>query len=136
MDSFVDFAQLRVLVVDDERYARDTVCALLQRLGVTHFTSAINGEAGLRLVTSYMPSLILCDIHMQPVDGLQFVTTLRGYDSKRFANIPVILLTADSNKSTITAGREAGANSYLVKPVELNGLKGRIASVMNGKKSI
>jgi CheY-like chemotaxis protein len=78
------------------------------------------------------PTLILCDVHMEPVDGRAFLKLLRGPGLRPLATTPVIFLTADAQKDTVLFAREHQVNGYLVKPVSLTQLKTRIDSVLQG----
>lgn len=121
---------LTVAVIDDEPVTRGMIRGLLRQIGVRSVIEAADGRSGLAEVVRCRPAVILCDIHMRPVDGLAFTTNLRNFVVPAIARIPVILLTADAQRSTVEAARECHINGYLVKPVDRQILKQRLDRVL------
>src|SRR3546814_11844634 len=72
------------------------------------------------------PQVILCDIHMEPLDGLGYLAQLRGHADPEIAAIPVVFLTADKQQETVLSAKQLKADGYLVKPVSLVALKQRL----------
>ncbi len=119
-----------VLIVEDEPTTRDSVRGQLRQMGIRTITEASDGKAGLAEVARTRPTLILCDVHMKPVDGRQFLKMVRTAKVDWVKSIPIIFLTADANPETVTFAREFQVNGYLVKPISLKELKGRIDAVL------
>ena len=115
-----------VLIVDDEQFARQIVRNLLMQIGIRRVHEASDGKAGLLELLRVKPSMVLCDIHMKPIDGRQFLKTVRESKVARVAATPVVFLTADAKPDTVQFAKEHNANGYLVKPVSLTQLKQRI----------
>jgi two-component system chemotaxis response regulator CheY len=126
----VNYEDYSVLVVDDESFTRQIVRNLLTQIGVRRIHEAPDGKAGLLELLRVKPSLVLCDIHMKPVDGRQFLKTVRETKVARVAATPVIFLTADCLPDTVKFAKEHNANGYLVKPVSLAQLKQRVDAVI------
>jgi len=76
---------------------------------------------------------VLCDIHMKPVNGLQFLKSLREAKIPAIAKTPVVFLTSDSQTDTVLLAKEQLVDGYLVKPVSLAQLKRKIDSVLGPK---
>lgn len=127
----INFKNLRVLVIDDEGYIRRLICKSLRQLDILNVYEADDGQSGLQQVVRVRPNLILCDIHMAPVNGLTFLRKLRAAKLDVIRNIPVIFLTGDSHITTIVKARELEPNGYMVKPVSVTDLKMRIQSVLD-----
>ena len=108
-----------VLIVEDEPTTRDSVRGQLRQMGIRTITEASDGKAGLAEVARTRPTLILCDVHMKPVDGRQFLKMVRTAKVDWVKSIPIIFLTADANPETVTFARELQVNGYLVKPISL-----------------
>lgn len=123
-DSF--YEPIRVLVIEDEDYIRSIVCRLLRQIGFRRINEAANGADGFREMLRVRPDLIICDIHMEPIDGLAFLKKLRGLGRREIADLPFIFLTADTQRDTVLAARELRVDGYVTKPVSLNALKERI----------
>lgn len=119
-----------VLIVEDEPTTRDSVRGQLRQMGIRTITEASDGKAGLAELARTRPTLILCDVHMKPVDGRQFLKMVRTAKVDWVKNIPIIFLTADANPETVNFAKEFQVNGYLVKPISLKELKGRIDAVL------
>ncbi len=111
-----------LLIIDDEH---DTV-ALLERNLVAdfHVLKAYDGEEGLKMASKHMPDIILCDIMMPKLDGLEFLRTLKS--DKKLQHIKVIIFTGETSEEERIAAYDAGADAFLTKPVSLKLLRTRI----------
>ena len=113
------YENLRVLVLEDEDYIRKIICRLLRQIGFRLINEAENGVDGLREIMRVRPHLILCDIHMEPMDGITFLRKLRGLGNDPLTQVPVIFLTADKQRETVVSAKELRVDGYLAKPVSL-----------------
>ncbi|MBX3453787.1 response regulator [Ferrovibrio sp.] len=129
----IEYDKIRILVIEDEDYTRKIICSLLRQLGFRLIDEAADGEAGFKEMVRTRPVLVLCDVHMQPLDGLGFLAKLRGMSSATFGNLPVIFLTADKQQETVITAKKLQVDGYLVKPVSLASLKQRIDTVLQKK---
>lgn len=111
-----------VLVVDDNADMRQHIQSILQK----HFTviTAVNGLDALHKIKIDRPGLILSDIMMPVMDGIQLIKEIRN--NSETAALPIILLTARAGEESKTEGFEMGADDYLVKPFAANELVTRI----------
>ena len=132
MPTAAEYAAITVLVVEDEPNTRLMIKRLLLQIGISSVATAADGKAGLDETMRVRPAIILCDVHMEPVDGLTFLKTLRGLKVRSLALTPVIFLTADSQRDTVLFAKEHHVNGYLVKPVSLKDIKARIDAVLDG----
>jgi CheY-like chemotaxis protein len=105
---------VRVLVVDDDESAREGIVRLIQTFGV-RVLAAGNGEEALHRLPDVHPDLILCDLQMPRLDGLEFVRQLRR--TPPFHQIFTVALTGLSRPLDRAATREAGFDEHLVKPL-------------------
>ncbi|MBL8687807.1 MAG: response regulator [Rhodospirillaceae bacterium] len=124
------YAGVTVLVIEDESNTRLLIKRLLLQIGIISVLEAGDGKAGLDEAMRTRPTVILCDVHMEPVDGRQFLKTLRGLKVRDLATTPVIFLTADAQTDTVLFAKEHHVNGYLVKPVSLTALKSRVDAVL------
>jgi DNA-binding response OmpR family regulator len=108
-------SKFKILVVDDEPEVVSLVHRRLEREGYL-VSTALNGREGLIVAQKEKPNLILLDIIMPEVDGISMLRSLRM--DKALGAIPVILLTARSDISSIDEGRKYGAEDYFIKPIE------------------
>ena len=119
-----------ILVVDDDADNRQIVEARLASQDYAT-ASAADGEAGLVAARKLLPDLILLDVVMPGLDGLEVCQRLKA--DARLPFIPVILLTAKVTVQDIVAGLEAGADEYLTKPIEHAALIARVRSILRIK---
>jgi len=119
-----------VLIVEDEPTTRTTIRGQLRQIGIRTVSEAADGKAGLSELARTRPTFVLCDVHMTPVDGRQFLKMVRLTKVDWVKNIPIIFLTADANPETVAFAKEFQVNGYLVKPISLNDLKSRIDAVL------
>jgi CheY-like chemotaxis protein len=108
-----------ILVVDDDPNSREIVQTYLESRGYSVRTAA-NGEAALAAVQGQLPELVLLDVMMPGMDGWEVARTLK--DHADFADIRVVMMTARSDFSDKQKGLQAGADDYLVKPIQLEDL--------------
>src|SRR5688572_24202288 len=104
---------LKILVVDDDLAARTALRDLLRGLGYT-VEMAADGLAALELVRESLPDLIVTDLDMPNMDGMQLLARAREQSS----SLPVIVVTSATELETAVAAMRAGASDYLTKPVD------------------
>lgn len=119
-----------VLVVEDDATTRSSIRSQLRQIGIPTIIEAADGKAGLNEIARTRPTLVLCDVHMKPVDGRQFLKMVRTVKIEWVKNIPIIFITADTAPETVSFAKEYHVNGYIVKPISVNDLKGRIDQVM------
>jgi two-component system chemotaxis response regulator CheY len=133
----IEFGKLTFLVVEDQEYVRSLIVQLLKRLGVGRVLEEADGAAALTLLQSTTPDFVLCDIKMDPVDGLEFLREVRlGNGSVGNSQLPVVFLTSDSERGTVLAAMENDVDGYLIKPVSLSDLKTKIVTVLNKRRTV
>ncbi len=116
-----------VLVIDDEEDLVELVRYNLEKEGFV-VRSARDGESGLASAAADPPDLILVDLMMPGIDGLEVCRQLRA--DSRTAPVPVIMLTAKSGESDRVVGLELGADDYVTKPFSPRELAARIKAVL------
>jgi two-component system response regulator HydG len=118
-------AKARVLVVDDEASARSGLEKLLRQEGYVVDTAA-DGDAALAIVAEHPPDLVLTDLRMPGMDGLELLERLRERDGE----LPVLVVTALGDVSTAVQAMRAGADDYLTKPIDFDALSVVIERVL------
>jgi two-component system alkaline phosphatase synthesis response regulator PhoP len=119
-----------ILVVDDEEDILELVSYNLTKAGY-RVTSVTSGEDAIKLARSKQPDLVLLDLMLPGVDGLEVCNTLKR--DHRTANIPVVMLTARGEEADIVSGLELGADDYITKPFSPRVLLARIKAVLRRK---
>lgn len=114
----------KILVIDDEPGILNLVTAYLRQDGYEYYTAS-DGVAGLKAVRAFKPDLIVLDIMLPGMDGLEMLTHLR-----RESNVYVILLTAKTEEMDKIIGLSVGADDYLTKPFSPRELMARIKAAL------
>ena len=120
----------RILIADDNAMNLDIFQTRLAVHGYDIVTAA-DGEAALTLARETLPDLILLDVMMPKLDGLEVCRRLRADSALPF--MPIILVTARTDPKDVVAGLEAGGDEYLTKPVDQSALVARIKSMLRIK---
>jgi DNA-binding response OmpR family regulator len=120
----------RILIVDDDPAIRKFIKANLEARDY-EVVQASDGEEGLKLVELEMPDLILLDISMPKVDGIEFCRRVREW-----TEIPIIILSAREGEMDKVKCLDCGADDYLTKPFSLRELLSRIRAVLRRSQTI
>lgn len=121
---------LKILIVDDEADIRQILTYNLQKEGYEVFEAA-TGEEGIRVTKEIHPDLILLDVMMPEMDGIEVCEQLRR--TPEFENVLICFLTARSEDYSQIAGLDAGADDYVSKPVKPKVLISRINALLRRK---
>lgn len=127
----MDIKRARIFVVEDEKVMSTFILNSLRRLGILDLFAYEDGASALREVVKHKPDLILTDVHMEPLGGIEFVRQLRALPSNQVSNTPVIFLSADSSSATVGEALPLGVAGYMVKPPNLKLLATRIEAALN-----
>lgn len=121
----------RILVADDNETNRDILATRLQASGyeVLH---AADGEEALAVTRAQRPDLILLDIMMPKLDGIEVCKRLKADATLPFT--PVVLVTAKAESGDVVEGLDAGADEYLTKPVDQKALVARVKALLRIKE--
>jgi DNA-binding response OmpR family regulator len=117
----------RVLVVDDDATVAEVVAGYLERAGYAVAVAA-DGAEGLRLAADWAPDLVVLDLMLPGVDGIEVCRRLRAAEAT--AGLPVVMLTALGEEGDRVTGLEVGADDYVTKPFSPRELVLRVESVL------
>lgn len=121
-----------ILIVEDSADLRKYLSALLQNDYV--ISEAANGEEGIKTANEILPDLIISDVMMPSMDGMQFCKQIKS--EWKTSDIPIILLTAKASFESKLEGLETGADDYLTKPFDSRELFVRINNLIEQRKRI
>ena len=117
----------RILLIDDEADILEFVKYNLERDGYEVFTAS-NGAEGLEVALKIKPHLILLDMMMPVLDGIETCKAIR--QSPVLKNVMVVVLSAVGTEETMIQGYGAGADDYINKPIKMNVLRGRVQAIL------
>jgi two-component system, chemotaxis family, chemotaxis protein CheY len=121
---------LSVLLIEDEAHIRAIIRQILYRIGIRSIYECEEGGKGLMETLRVKPTVVLCDIHMKPVNGLTYLANLRKVQVGDVACTPVVFLTADAERDTVLLAKDLRVDGYLVKPVSLIDVKKQLSRVL------
>ena len=121
----------RIVVADDETDVRRLIVFTLQRRGYTVF-EAKDGDAALALIRQELPDLVVLDVMMPGVSGLEVARSLAREPAT--AAIPVLMLSARGQIAEIEAGLASGVSAYVVKPFVPKELATRVAEILASRQ--
>ncbi len=121
-------AQNRVLIVEDEQDIASLIKHALERNGDAEAEIVGTGEAALKAVSARLPDLIILDLNLPILGGLEVCRILRTRADAR--DLPIIMLTARSGENDRVSGLDQGADDYVTKPFSLRELTARVRAVL------
>jgi DNA-binding response OmpR family regulator len=127
-------SRARVLVVEDEQDIAALIAHTLQRGGDLQVESVASGDAALKTIAERPPDLIILDLNLPVLGGLEVCRILRARPNT--ADTPIIMLTARTTESDRVIGLDLGADDYVTKPFSVRELAARVRAVMRrGRRS-
>lgn len=133
--SDLDYARLKVLVIDDQSFIRHIIVNLLKQIGFEQIEEANDGASGLKANRQFSPDLIICDIEMEPVDGLVFLQNLRQSKDVKNPDVPFVFLTQHTECAIVEKARQLKVDAFVVKPPSFDKLKNRVDFALNHNKN-
>ena len=125
---------LKFLVIDDNKHMRALVKTILYSLGCKNVLEAGDGADALKELEHSTPDIVICDWHMSPLDGLDFVRLVRtGADSSN-PFIPILMLTGHTESRRVMEARDAGVSEFLAKPISAASLYRRIKAIIENPR--
>jgi two-component system, chemotaxis family, chemotaxis protein CheY len=121
---------LTVLLVDDNPHMRLMLGQILRALGVRRIHEAGDGTEALQVMRDHAIDIVMTDLAMQPVDGIDFVRLLRNSPDSPNALMPVIMITGHTTPRRVAEARDVGVNELLVKPITARGVIDRLTRVI------
>jgi len=107
----------KILVVDDDRFIRSTIKLVLRAIDRFVIAEADDGDVALVRTDEFKPDVVLYDITMPRMGGLEFVAQLRSHPAERMRLTPVVILTGHAEEATVHDALRLHISGFLVKPV-------------------
>ena len=126
---------LKILLVDYNHYMRVLLAEILRAIGVNHIYEANDGAEGLQMMRDHSVDLVMTDLSMQPLDGIDFVRLLRNSPDSPNQMAPVIMITGHSTFARVNEARDAGVSEFLAKPLTARGVIERLHQAVEHPRS-
>jgi CheY-like chemotaxis protein len=127
----VRFELLKVLLVDDNPHMRTLLTEILRAIGARLIFEATDGAEALKMMREEAIDIVMTDLSMQPMDGIEFVRLLRNSPDSPNQMCPVIMITGHSTQRRVNEARDAGVNEFLAKPLTAKGVLDRIGMIID-----
>jgi two-component system chemotaxis response regulator CheY len=124
------FESLKALIVEDNAHMRSLLRALLNSVGIKEIAEAAHGQAGIDALRERKPDLVLSDMAMKPMDGIEFTRHVRNHEHSPNPFVPIIMITGHTEKHRVEAARDVGVTEFLAKPITAQNLFARIAEIV------
>ena len=122
----LNYAELKILIVDDVPFLRSLVQSALKQLGCEKVLEAENGEDAIRKLEDENVNLIICDIDMEPMNGFQLVKAIRGGLTSAPFDVPIVMLTGHAEQDYVQSAMKLHINGFIIKPVSPDSLSKRV----------
>jgi CheY-like chemotaxis protein len=116
------FELLKILLVDDNHHMRVLLTEILRAIGVKLIFEATDGAEALQVMRQQSIDIVMTDLAMQPLDGIDFVRLLRNSADSPNPMAPVIMITGHSTMRRVGEARDVGVTEFLSKPVTARGV--------------
>ncbi len=127
-------SDVNVLVVDDVNSMRVNIRDLLKAAGFSVVRVAANVDEAKKLLEAEKIHLVLSDLHMEPLNGLDFLGYVRGHPL--YKGVPFLMVTAENTKEHVIGAIAAGVDDYIMKPFTAVQLQNKVYGVLQRKKVI
>jgi len=127
--------QIHILVVDDNRQMRFLVRSLLREFGFVRVSEANDAVEAFEVMRAYNADLIITDLAMRPIDGLEFAKLVRTAPDSPDPFVPMILMTGHSDRTRVRYARDAGVNTFLAKPVSAKSILHHVNAVIADRRT-
>lgn len=127
-----NFENLEIIIADDNVFMRRIIRTTLQAIGFQrdNMEEAESGEHVLKILEHRTPDLIISDLNMEPMNGLELTRNLRRSEDSLLRFIPVMVCTGHAEANFIIAARDAGATEIVCKPISAKSLYQHIAAII------
>ncbi|KPN62565.1 two-component system, chemotaxis family, response regulator CheY [Aliiroseovarius crassostreae] len=120
--------QLRIIVVDDMSTSRGIITQALEAFGVRQIETASDGQDALQKISTWPVHLVISDMNMPGMNGLQLLHALRSTPQTR--GVGFLLITGKADREIIEYGKKLGMNNFVKKPFQLDQLRGAIEAIV------
>ena len=126
----IPFEHMSFAVIDDNAHIRRLLRSILHSFGCRDVYEAEDGAAGLEVVETHAPDIVIVDLVMPLFDGFDFVRTVRNPKGCKTPRVPIIMLTGHAEKRNVLEARNLGVTEFMCKPFSADTLYKRVQSIV------
>jgi len=113
---------------------RVIVSTMLRSMGITLIREASDGIDALEIVRDWRPDVIILDLMMEQLDGIEFTKLIRRGSDSTHPYVPIIMMTGHTDRRRVIEARDSGVNEFVAKPLTARALIDRLKSVINNER--
>ena len=132
--SKIQFERMSIAIVDDNAHIRRLLRSILHSFGCREVYEAEDGAAGLEILETNRPDIVILDLMMPMFDGFDFIRTVRNPKSCKTPRVPIIMLTGYAEKRNVIEARNLGVTEFMCKPFSADTLYKRIQAVVDNPR--
>ncbi|MDE2464896.1 MAG: response regulator [Alphaproteobacteria bacterium] len=125
-----NYDHLRVLVIEDNAHMRSLLHSLLHAIGLKQVIETPDGASAFAALRDERPDLVLTDLDMRPMDGIEFTRKVRTDADSPNPYLPIIMVTGHTELAKVIQARDAGVNEFLAKPITVRNLQSRLTQII------
>ncbi|MBC8337688.1 MAG: response regulator [Alphaproteobacteria bacterium] len=125
-----DIQNIKFLVVDDDANMRQLLRTILSSLGVKDIETVSGADPGFAMLGNFQADIAICDLVMQPLDGIEFTRMVRNNADSPNCYLPIIMLTGHAEITAVQKARDAGIHEFMSKPVSPEKLYSKIHNII------
>lgn len=126
--------RMSVMVVDDNRHMLTLMTEMLRGLNIRSVQAMTNAADAFKEMQITAVDLVICDQVMEPIGGIEFTKLLRTSKDSPDRFVPVIIVTGNTDVTTVEEARDAGVTEFMAKPIAARGLYARILQIINNPR--
>lgn len=130
----MNLSSIKLLLVDDNQHMRVLLTEIVRALGAKHVFEAVDGATAMDFLRANAVDVVITDLAMQPIDGIEFVRMLRNSPTSPAPLLPVIMITGHSTQTRVCEARDVGVTEFLAKPVTVRGVLERLLEVVDNPR--
>ena len=123
----------RILIAEDDSVSYELLATVLRKLGYQNVQRAEDGASAISKIAKFQPSLVITDILMAPVDGLELVSLIRTGKYGLPADLPIVVFTGSPHKRLVTQCIALDVNGFIVKPISVDSVRRRLAEIKSAR---
>lgn len=127
---------LSVLIVDDNQNMRRLLHTLLRAMRIDKIRDVASGQEALAMLHDFKADVVITDLAMKPLNGIDFVRVLRSDPKSPAPKVPVLMLTGYCEEAIVVKARKAGVNDFVAKPVSAKMLADRISRLIDAARLV